>query len=187
MNTHCTHCTAFLRVLYHYLGFNGCIFWKFWSGQLESHDWTKVQLISKCLFCALNSPKKWTKPFLTWGTVAVKSNFLVCLLGELNIPKIHFEINWPLQKIPPLMRSKAKNHVIWRLGLDRHNKNMYFWFNLINFTSFSTKVNGILIERKLKDFQGQFAIFMFNLTWSMTGQLDNTIISWQRASLILYR
>ena len=32
----------------------------------------------------------------TWGTIVVKSNFFVHFLGELKIPKRHFEINRPL-------------------------------------------------------------------------------------------
>ena len=32
----------------------------------------------------------------TWGTIVVKSNFFVRFLGELKIPKRHFEINRPL-------------------------------------------------------------------------------------------
>ena len=33
---------------------------------------------------------------LIWGTIVVKLNFFVLYLGELKIPKRHFEINWPL-------------------------------------------------------------------------------------------
>ena len=32
----------------------------------------------------------------TWGTIVVKLNFLVRFLGEMKLPKRHFEINWPL-------------------------------------------------------------------------------------------
>ena len=35
----------------------------------------------------------------TWGTKVVKSIFLVHFLGELKIPKRHFEINWPLNTV----------------------------------------------------------------------------------------
>ena len=36
----------------------------------------------------------------TWGTIEVKSNFFARFLGELKIPKRHFEINWPLAPVP---------------------------------------------------------------------------------------
>ena len=55
----------------------------------------KGQLISKCLFGVFNSPKKKNENNSTWGTIVVKSNFFVRFLGELKIPKRHFEINWP--------------------------------------------------------------------------------------------
>ena len=57
----------------------------------------KGQLISKCLFCIFNIPKQWTKTIRLEVTIVVKSNFFVRSLGELKIPKRHFEINWPLE------------------------------------------------------------------------------------------
>ena len=64
--------------------------------QTTSSETTKGQLISKCLFGVLNSPKKWTKTI--WlGTIVVKTNFFfVHFLGLLKIQNIHFEINWPV-------------------------------------------------------------------------------------------
>ena len=44
--------------------------------------------------CVFNSPKNENNS--TWGTIVVKSTFFVRFLGELKIPKRHFEINWPL-------------------------------------------------------------------------------------------
>ena len=43
--------------------------------------------------------KKTNENNLTWGTIVVKSNFFVRFLGELKIPKRHFEINWPLARL----------------------------------------------------------------------------------------
>ena len=43
-----------------------------------------------------------------WGIIVLKSNFFVRFLGELKIPKIHFEINWPLEGIG-LMRKCETN------------------------------------------------------------------------------
>ena len=63
----------------------------------------KGQLISKCLFGVFNSPKKTNENNLTWGTIVVKSNFFVHFLGELKIPKRHFEINWPLESYDCLL------------------------------------------------------------------------------------
>ena len=58
----------------------------------------KGQLISKCLFGVLNSYKKTNKNNSTWGTIVVRSNFLVHSLEELKIPKRYFKINCPLAK-----------------------------------------------------------------------------------------
>ena len=62
-----------------------------------SVDTAKGQLISKCLFWCLQFSQKTNKNNSTWGTIVVKS-FFYHFLGELKIPKIHFEINWPLKK-----------------------------------------------------------------------------------------
>ena len=57
--------------------------------------WTvhKGHLISNCLFGVFNSPKKTNKNKLPQGTIVVKSKFFIRFLGELKIPKRHFEIN----------------------------------------------------------------------------------------------
>ena len=47
-------------------------------------------------FWCLQFSQKTNENNPTWGTIVVKSNFFVCFLGELKIPKRHFEINWPL-------------------------------------------------------------------------------------------
>ena len=61
--------------------------------QIFSHV-SKGQLISKCLF---QFSQKTNENNLTWDTiVVVKSNFFDRFLGELKIPKRHFEINWHL-------------------------------------------------------------------------------------------
>ena len=77
------------------------ISWKyhsFWARFQNMHVIPKGQLISKCLFCIFNSPKKRTKKFdyitMEYGTSS-RIVFL-CFLGELKTPKRHFEINWPL-------------------------------------------------------------------------------------------
>ena len=54
----------------------------------------KGQLILKYLFGVFNSPKNNS----TWGIIVVKLNFFIRFLGELKIPKRHFEINWPLKQ-----------------------------------------------------------------------------------------
>ena len=60
---------------------------------------SKGQLISKCLFAVLNSPKKRTKTSrLEVPSIVVKLNCFVRFLGELKIPKRHFVINWPANK-----------------------------------------------------------------------------------------
>ena len=38
----------------------------------------------------------------TWGIIVVKSNYFVCFLEELRIPKTSFEIKWPLRARPDL-------------------------------------------------------------------------------------
>ena len=52
----------------------------------------KGQLISKCLFCIFNSPKKRTKKFDFTTLVPQVKLFLFGFLGELKTPKRHFEI-----------------------------------------------------------------------------------------------
>ena len=47
----------------------------------------------KMSFWCLQFSQKWTKAI---RLEVVKSNFFVRFLGELKIPKKHFEINWPL-------------------------------------------------------------------------------------------
>ena len=47
-------------------------------------------------FWCLQFTQKTNEINSTWGTIVVKSNFFVHSLGELKIPKRHFEINWPL-------------------------------------------------------------------------------------------
>ena len=65
--------------------------------KVAEHNGSKVQLISKCLFWCLQFPPKneQKKVDLIWGIIVVKSNFFVQFLGELKIPKRHFEINRP--------------------------------------------------------------------------------------------
>ena len=77
------------------------LFWRFeptWKTFWDLATF-KGQLISKCIFGLFNSPKKQTKIIrLEVLTIVVKSNFFFRFLGELKIPKRHFEINWPLVK-----------------------------------------------------------------------------------------
>ena len=47
-------------------------------------------------FWCLQFSQKTNENNSNWGTIVVKSNFFVRFLGELKIPKRHFEINWPL-------------------------------------------------------------------------------------------
>ena len=59
---------------------------------------SKGQLISKCLFGNLQfSQKELTKKFDYYGTSS--RIVFVRFLGKLKTPKIHFEINWPLETI----------------------------------------------------------------------------------------
>ena len=59
----------------------------------------KGQLISKCHFWCLLFSQKTNENNSTWGTIVVKLIFFCSFLGELKIPKRHFEINWPLGSI----------------------------------------------------------------------------------------
>ena len=58
-----------------------------------AQNFTKGQLISKCLFGIFNSPKKWMKKFYGTSSRIVFIHFL----GELKTPKRHFKSNWPLK------------------------------------------------------------------------------------------
>ena len=66
----------------------------------------KGHLISKCLFGVFKFFQKTNKNKSTWGIIVAKSNFFICFLEELRIPKSPFEINWPL----------ASGH-IWHMNL----------------------------------------------------------------------
>ena len=49
-------------------------------------------------FWWLQFSHKMNKNNSTWGTILVKWNCFVRFLGELKIPKRHFEMNWPLER-----------------------------------------------------------------------------------------
>ena len=49
-------------------------------------------------FWCLQFSQKTNENNSTWGTIVVKSIFFIRFMGELKIPKRHFEINWPLGK-----------------------------------------------------------------------------------------
>ena len=49
-------------------------------------------------FWCLQFSYKTNKNNSIWSTIVVKSNFFIRFMGELKIPKRHFEINWPLGK-----------------------------------------------------------------------------------------
>ena len=58
-------------------------------------EFTKSQLILKCLFSVFDFSQKTNENNSTWGIIVVKSNFFVRFLRELRMPKSPFEINWP--------------------------------------------------------------------------------------------
>ena len=58
---------------------------------------TKDHWISKGLFGDSQFSQEMNEKNSTLGTMVVKSNIFVRFLGELKIPKRHFEIDWPLQ------------------------------------------------------------------------------------------
>ena len=47
--------------------------------------------------------------------IIVKSNFFIRFLGELKIPKRHFEINWPLAKAAALLYNHIEGKIAWSL------------------------------------------------------------------------
>ena len=51
-----------------------------------------------CFWC-LQFSQKTNENNSTWGTIVVKSNIFIRFLGELKVPKRHFEINWPLETL----------------------------------------------------------------------------------------
>ena len=66
------------------------------NGQKLTAPGFKGQLLSKCLFGVFKFFQKANENKSTWGIIVVKSNFFVCFLKGLKIPKSSFEINWPL-------------------------------------------------------------------------------------------
>ena len=69
-------------------------------------------------FWCLQYSQNTNKNNLTWGTIVVKLNFFVRFLGELKIPKRHFEINWPL----------ASHYQIWLVLLNMYVCLCLPWF-----------------------------------------------------------
>ena len=70
--------------------------WNYYWFRTFVYPNTKGQLILKCLFSVFNSPTKGTKTIRLEVPQVVKLNFIIQFLGQLKIPKRHFEINWPL-------------------------------------------------------------------------------------------
>ena len=64
---------------------------------MERLPFTEGQLISKCFLGIFNPPKKLTKKldFTTYYGTSSRIVF-VHFLGEVETPKRHLEINWPL-------------------------------------------------------------------------------------------
>ena len=58
--------------------------------KLTTSPFTKGQLISKCLFWYLQFFQKTNENNSTWGTIVVKSNFIVRFLGEIEDIKKNF-------------------------------------------------------------------------------------------------
>ena len=58
----------------------------------------KGQLISKWFFGVVDFLQKTNENKSTWGIIAVKSNSFIRFLEEIDDPKNHFEINWPLEQ-----------------------------------------------------------------------------------------
>ena len=58
----------------------------------------KGQLISKRFFEVVDFLQKTNENKSTWGIIVVKSNSFVRFLEEIDDPKNHFEINWPLER-----------------------------------------------------------------------------------------
>ena len=81
-----------------------------WSKNCQKHVYVtweislrlfgKGQLIFKCLFwCLQLIPKNEKKTIWLEVLTKVQSKFLVPFFRELKMPKIRFEINWPLEQI----------------------------------------------------------------------------------------
>ena len=64
--------------------------------QNKKHQNAKGQLISKWFFGSVNFLQKTNENKSTWGIIVVKSNSFVHFFEEIDDPKNHFEINWPL-------------------------------------------------------------------------------------------
>jgi hypothetical protein len=73
----------------------------------------KGQLISKWFFGVVDFLKKTNENKSTWGIIVVKSNSFVHFLVEIDDPKNHFEIKWPLQYLEKkkiVITKSWKNH-----------------------------------------------------------------------------
>ena len=67
-----------------------------WIGTKIQISETKGQLISKWFFRVVDFLQKTNENQWTWGLIELKSNLFVRFLEEIDEPKNHFEINWPL-------------------------------------------------------------------------------------------
>ena len=72
-----------------------CSFAFFWPWSYTTKLF-KGQLISKWFFGVVDFLQKMNGNKSTWGIIVVKSNSFVRFLEEIDDPKNHFEIIWPL-------------------------------------------------------------------------------------------
>ena len=73
------------------IGFNWAILSSYYCSNI-----VKGQIMSKWLFGVFDFLQKTNENKSTWGIIVVKSNLFLRFLEEIDDPKNHFEINWPL-------------------------------------------------------------------------------------------
>ena len=64
---------------------------------LNQNKSTKGQLTSKWVLWVVHFLQKTNENKSTWSIIVVKFNLFVRFLEEIDDPKNHFEINWPLE------------------------------------------------------------------------------------------
>ena len=75
----------------------------------------KGQLISKGIFCILNSSKKWTKKFDLTTMIPQFDFFSFVFWKKVKTPKRHFEINWPLSRQQVLRAYCPKLYIVHQI------------------------------------------------------------------------
>ena len=139
------------------------------------------------VFWVIDFLKKMNENNITWGIIVVKLNSFVCFLEEIDDPKNHFEINWPLTKwLNDIELSRDKNALSENISPPLYYKTFTqstldmtkSLFNLIlSYLSLSIEVNKSLLNKNI--------FFLWkncNITLQFINNFFGWKITWDRSS-----